>query len=70
LVPEIEESVKFPKRLRHNGRGKVRATIYKRPAHPQFRLYWRTKVDGAPPVIDYTPPVDYFFRQVARTWIQ
>jgi len=38
--------LKFPKRLRHNGRGKVLATIYKRPEHPQYRLYWRARVDG------------------------
>jgi integrase len=40
--------LKFPKRLRHNGRGKVLATIYKRPEHPQYRLYWRARVDGKP----------------------
>jgi hypothetical protein len=40
--------VKFPKRLRHNGRGKVWATIYHRPEHPHYRLYWRAKVDGKP----------------------
>lgn len=43
---EEEQNLKFPKRLRHNGRGKVLATIYKRPQHPQYRLYWRARVDG------------------------
>ena len=43
---EEEQNLKFPKRLRHNGRGKVLATIYKRPEHPQYRLYWRARVDG------------------------
>jgi integrase len=36
--------VKFPKRLRHRGRGRVLATIYKRP--DGYRLYWRARVDG------------------------
>jgi integrase len=39
--------VKFPKRLRHNGKGKVWATIYKRP-DGSYRLYWRARVDGKP----------------------
>ena len=43
---EEEQNLKFPKRLRHNARGKVLATIYKRPQHPQYRLYWRARVDG------------------------
>jgi len=38
--------VKFPKRLRHRGKGKVLATIYKRPDF--YRLYWRARVDGKP----------------------
>jgi len=33
--------LKFPKRLRYKGKGKVLAVIYKRPAHPPYRLYWR-----------------------------
>jgi integrase len=41
LPGESEEAVKFPKRLRYKGKGKVLATIYKRPAHPPYRLYWR-----------------------------
>ena len=46
---ENEESLKFPKKLRHKGRGKVWATIYKRPDQPQpYRLYWRVRVDGKP----------------------
>jgi integrase len=39
--------VKFPKRLRHKGKGKVLATIYKRP-DGSYRLYWRARVDGRP----------------------
>jgi integrase len=36
--------VKFPKRLRHNGKGKVLATIYgKQPGRPYYRLYWRAR---------------------------
>jgi integrase len=38
--------VKFPKRLRHRGKGKVLATIYKFPH--AYRLYWRASVDGKP----------------------
>jgi integrase len=38
--------VKFPKRLRHRGKGKVLATIYKRPKG--YCLYWRARVDGKP----------------------
>jgi integrase len=38
--------VKFPKRLRHRGKGKVLATIYKFP--DSYRLYWRARVDGKP----------------------
>jgi integrase len=49
LEGEGEQNVKFPKRLRHKGRGKVWATIYSRPDQPQpYRLYWRAKVDGKP----------------------
>ena len=41
--------MEFPKRLRHRGKGKVLATIYKRPGQPQpYRLYWRVRVDGKP----------------------
>ena len=43
---ESEQNVKFPKRLRHRGKGKVLATIYKRP--DCYRLYWRARVDGKP----------------------
>lgn len=46
---ESEEGVSFPKKLRHNGRGKVLARIYKRPGQQQpYRLYWRSRVDGKP----------------------
>jgi len=38
--------VKFPKRLRHRGKGKVLCTIYKTPNG--YRLYWRCRVDGKP----------------------
>jgi integrase len=38
--------VKFPKRLRHRGKGKVLATIYKRA--DCYRVYWRARVDGNP----------------------
>jgi hypothetical protein len=41
LGSENECNVKFPKRLRHNGKGRVLATIYKR--HKGYRLYWRTR---------------------------
>jgi integrase len=41
-----EPQVKFPKRLRHRGKGRVLATIYKRPGY--YRLYWRTRVNGKP----------------------
>ena len=46
LPVESEQNVKFPKRLRHRGKGKVLATIYKRP--DCYRLYWRARVDGKP----------------------
>jgi integrase len=46
LPIESEQNVKFPKRLRHRGKGKVLATIYKRP--DCYRLYWRARVDGKP----------------------
>jgi hypothetical protein len=35
---------KFPMKLRHKGKGKVLAIIYKRPK--AYRLYWRERVDG------------------------
>jgi integrase len=38
--------VKFPKKLRHRGKGKVLATIYRLP--DGYRLYWRERVDGKP----------------------
>src|SRR6516162_546565 len=44
LEGEGEQNVKFPKRLRHNGKGRVLATIYKRPHG--YVLYWRARVDG------------------------
>ena len=43
---EDEQDVKFPKRLRYRGKGKVLATIYRRP--DCYRLYWRARVDGKP----------------------
>lgn len=33
LEDESDKTVKFPKRLRHKGRGRVLATICKRPNH-------------------------------------
>ena len=49
LESENEQDVKFPKRLRYKGKGRVLATIYKRPGQPQpYRLYWRMRVDGKP----------------------
>ena len=40
--------MKFPKRLKHRGRGKVLATIYgKGPGRSFYRLYWRIRgADG------------------------
>ena len=38
--------MKFPKRLRHRDKGKVLATIYRRP--DCYRVYWRARVDGKP----------------------
>ena len=38
--------MKFPKRLRFRGKGKVLATIYKRA--DCYRVYWRARVDGKP----------------------
>jgi integrase len=38
--------VKFPKRLKHRGKGKVLATIYRRS--DGYRVYWRARVDGKP----------------------
>ena len=46
LESESEQDVKYPKRLRHRGKGKVLATIYKRPDF--YRLYWRARADGKP----------------------
>jgi integrase len=46
LGEENEQNVKFPKRLRYKGKGKVLATIYKRP--DCYRVYWRARVDGKP----------------------
>jgi integrase len=46
LGAESEQNVRYPRRLRHNDRGKVLATIYKRP--DGYRLYWRARVDGKP----------------------
>jgi integrase len=46
LDNENEQDVKYPKRLRQRGKGKVWATIYKRPNC--YRLYWRARVDGKP----------------------
>src|SRR5258708_7495120 len=46
LESENEQTVKFPKRLRNRGKGKVLATIYRRS--DCYRLYWRTRVDGKP----------------------
>ena len=46
LDSENEQDVKYPKRLRHKGKGRVWATIYKRPDY--YRLYWRARVDGKP----------------------
>jgi hypothetical protein len=46
LGSENESNVKFPKRLRHRGKGRVLATIYKRA--DCYRLYWRARVDGKP----------------------
>ena len=41
LGGENEKDVKFPKRLRYRGKGKVLATIYKR--QDCYRLYWRAQ---------------------------
>ncbi len=43
---ENAQIMKYPKRLRHRGKGKVLVTIYKRP--DCYRLYWRARVDGKP----------------------
>lgn len=46
---EETQTVKFPKKLRHNNRGKVLARIYRRGDQAQpYRLYWRARVDGKP----------------------
>jgi hypothetical protein len=41
LGEESEQQVNFPKRLRFKGKGKVLATIYKRPNC--YQLYWRQR---------------------------
>jgi integrase len=46
LAPENEQTVKFPKRLRHRNKGKVLAVIYRQAT--SYRLYWRERVDGKP----------------------
>src|SRR6267142_532437 len=46
LGDESEQNVKFPKRLRYRGKGKVLCTIYKRA--DCYRVYWRARVDGKP----------------------
>jgi integrase len=46
LGSEDQTKVKFPKRLRYRGKGKVLATIYKRKNC--YRLYWRARVEGKP----------------------
>jgi hypothetical protein len=44
-VAESEAGVSFPRRLRHNNRGKVLANLYKR--HDGYRVTWRvTGTDG------------------------
>jgi hypothetical protein len=40
---ESEQDVKFPKRLRHRGKGDVLATIYRKPGRG-YCLYWRVTV--------------------------
>jgi integrase len=46
---EDGQNVKYPKRLRYKGKGRVWATIYQRPNQAQpYRLYWRARVDGKP----------------------
>jgi integrase len=42
LAAETDQTVSFPKRLRHKGKGRVLATIYKRP-DGSYRLYWRDR---------------------------
>jgi integrase len=39
--------MKFPRKLRHKGKGPVLATLYKRPDHT-YRVYWRTRLEGKP----------------------
>jgi len=50
LDNESEVNVKFPKKLRHKGKGKVLARIYKSSDNPTqpFNVYWRVRVDGKP----------------------
>jgi len=41
--------MKFPKRLRYKGKGRVLATIYKNDHLTQpYTLYWRVRIDGKP----------------------
>jgi hypothetical protein len=49
LDEEKEANMKFPKRLRYKGKGRVLATIYKNdhPTQP-YTLYWRVRIDGKP----------------------
>jgi hypothetical protein len=50
FVEETDQDVKFPKKLRFNGKGKVLATIYcKEAGRPYYRLYWRVRdANGKP----------------------
>jgi len=49
LGEQNETNVKFPKKLRHRGKGKVWATIYKTDHATQpYMLYWRVRVEGKP----------------------
>jgi integrase len=42
-----ETDMKFPKAIRHNGKGKVWAKIYAKTAsYPLYRVTWSVKVDG------------------------
>jgi hypothetical protein len=45
LDDQKEANMKFPKRLRYKGRGKVLATIY-RTKSKKYCVYWRMTVDG------------------------
>jgi hypothetical protein len=46
LDNQDEASMKFPRRLRHKGQGKVWARIYKSKNTGRFVLYWRADVNG------------------------